>query len=705
MRQRAWVEFSTQLSEGPPAGYDYSAWESIPGTDSKYSPFGVMYDPNETSVPWYPGWSEDPTNGYDYFKKTIVGFHFSEPSDSDAYAPGFEGYNWQPRKYYTYYIERSEVPSELDFGGIEDLERAGFDFGDGWASISWSDLRATGFASVNIGKAVQHVAEEVADRVGATSLVRSALRVKEVHDALSNFTDEAFEVLDYGIGNFENISAAEFDERADRLFRNTQERFLELAEDQLGTSGGATRILKSINIVADVSRGAADLEVVYSRTLDLDGAGIVVLGAEVSSVIGSSHRDVVINSGDSSGSRSDRGQGEFFGISRKFAYDYASLYGGSDVFIGSKSNEFVRGGEGDDALRGYGGSDLFVGGYGRDLLSGGDGDDVLVGGIGADKLYGGDGLDTIDFSQSDRAVSVDLDSGAAFGGDASGDVISSIERVAGSAFQDRLRGTSDADVIGGNDGNDRIYGRDGDDALSGGDGGDYIDAGDGDDLVHGGDGHNVLIGGKGLSDTLSYKGVRSSVWANLENGSSLLSTDRTSGFENVVGGDGGDKLRGGITDNRLSGGGGSDFIAGRGGEDIIFGGSGNDTLHGGEGNDTIIAGSGHDTVFGGLGDDDLKGNAGGDVFVFNRNDATLDLWATDLIIDFVSGLDKILLRGIADSPEDALSRSTVTTGWIPAVVGDEPTLYTVFNFMDINGLEIWVNGATGIKASDILIEP
>jgi RTX calcium-binding nonapeptide repeat (4 copies) len=81
--------------------------------------------------------------------------------------------------------------------------------------------------------------------------------------------------------------------------------------------------------------------------------------------------------------------------------------GGSDVIIGSPSDEFMYGGAGPDLLRGRGGADRLVGGdrvvAGRDIpegspdrLEGGAGPDVLDGRGGRDLLTGGGGRDQLD---------------------------------------------------------------------------------------------------------------------------------------------------------------------------------------------------------------------------------------------------------------------------------------------------------------------
>ncbi|HEB69784.1 MAG TPA: calcium-binding protein, partial [Desulfobulbus sp.] len=117
-------------------------------------------------------------------------------------------------------------------------------------------------------------------------------------------------------------------------------------------------------------------------------------------------------------------------------------------------------------------NDWMRGGAGSDTLHGGAGDDTLIGGIGADILDGGEGRDKADYRYSAAAVDVDLASGTAAGGDAEGDSFTSIENLAGSAFNDTLAGTDE---------NNSLYGNDGDDILAGGLGNDYLKGGAGND--------------------------------------------------------------------------------------------------------------------------------------------------------------------------------------------------------------------------------
>ncbi|MFX4478038.1 hypothetical protein ABTA66_19620, partial [Acinetobacter baumannii] len=72
-------------------------------------------------------------------------------------------------------------------------------------------------------------------------------------------------------------------------------------------------------------------------------------------------------------------------------------------------------------------------------------------------------------------ITVYLDGRTGVGGDAAGDVLSGIEIVKGSAFDDTLGGTTGADALYGQDGNDVLIGGAGADTLVGGNGFDTAD--------------------------------------------------------------------------------------------------------------------------------------------------------------------------------------------------------------------------------------
>ena len=102
----------------------------------------------------------------------------------------------------------------------------------------------------------------------------------------------------------------------------------------------------------------------------------------------------------------------------------------------------------------------FTGGPGNDQLFGGDDSDDLDGGPGNDTLAGGAGRDEVDYSTSTLPVSFDLLAGGAQNGGSLGqDILSGIEDITGTPFNDVLRGTAGENSLDGEAGDDLIEGR------------------------------------------------------------------------------------------------------------------------------------------------------------------------------------------------------------------------------------------------------
>lgn len=218
---------------------------------------------------------------------------------------------------------------------------------------------------------------------------------------------------------------------------------------------------------------------------------------------------------------------------------------GNDTITGAGGADIVFAGAGNDRLFGGGGADLLSGGDGRDSLEGGDGNDTLIGGAGIDTIFGGTGLDIVDYSASDAAVNINLRTWTATGGHAQGDVLSGVDGVIGSAFDDTIIGFDDENAAP----SDFYY--------------NVFEGGAGNDVIEGRGGSDALFGGAD-NDT-------------------------------VLGGDGSDTVEGEDGDDLLSGDGGNDTIAGGAGNDTISGGAGNDTLSGGAGRDIFVFGQGGGT--------------------------------------------------------------------------------------------------------------
>lgn len=218
-------------------------------------------------------------------------------------------------------------------------------------------------------------------------------------------------------------------------------------------------------------------------------------------------------------------------------------------------------------LQGGGGNDYLFGDGAAQTLAGGAGDDVLRGGGGADRLEGGDGTDTASYADAKAGVDVDLAAGIGRHGDAEGDVLTAIENLSGSAFDDRLAGGATAGVLSGMGGND---------VLSGGRAADRLDGGDGNDIV-------------------SYAGRSDAIAVDLASGANG-DNDLLISIEGVEGGSGDDRLLGTASYDRLTGGDGDDRLQGGGSGDLLTGGDGADLFVFGSATDSLNTSIGRDRL-------------------------------------------------------------------------------------------------------------
>ncbi len=238
-------------------------------------------------------------------------------------------------------------------------------------------------------------------------------------------------------------------------------------------------------------------------------------------------------------------------------------------------------------------NDTIIGSSGANRLDGFSGDDLLMGGLGADQLIGGVGFDTASYTDSSVRVNVGLFR-IGIGGTSEGDILTGIEAIIGSAFNDILVGANIAFVrLEGGDGNDTLWDYGGPSALFGGNGNDFM---------VGLGGADAFDGGAGI-DTLGFANSPGAVKVDLAGGRGYWADaegDTYIRMENVFG---------------------SPF------NDIIIGDDGDNRLEGHGGNDILVGGGGTDTLFGG---------AGADTFVFRNN-----AWGGDYIMDFNDGIDRL----------------------------------------------------------------
>jgi len=324
-------------------------------------------------------------------------------------------------------------------------------------------------------------------------------------------------------------------------------------------------------------------------------------------------------------------------------------YVGTGAFTGygNDSDNTITGGSGNDTLFGGAGADQFIGGAGSDIagytdskeavtinlktgvhsgiavgdtytgieaIRGSNFNDTFVGdGSGMD-FDGGAGIDTVDYSGSTAGVNVDIRTGAGIagtGGDAEGTILTNIETVIGSAFNDvlssgpytvvptvRLEGGAGDDIYNINlgltpyiieqagGGNDEVrvsvinangtvlaanverltyvgtgaftgYGNDSDNVITGG---------SGNDTLFGGAGADQFIGGAGY-DIAGYTDSKQAVSINLKTGvhSGIAAGDTYTGIEAIMGSN--------FNDTFVGDGSGIDFNGGAGVDTVDYSGS------------------------------------------------------------------------------------------------------------------------------------
>jgi Ca2+-binding RTX toxin-like protein len=185
-----------------------------------------------------------------------------------------------------------------------------------------------------------------------------------------------------------------------------------------------------------------------------------------------------------------------YGLYVEGTWSNDTLYGTSnaDEIHGLDGNDSLYGGGGNDRLFGDAGNDYLVGGEGNDTVDGGTGNDYIMAGNGNDTLIGGAGSDTLDFSATSVSggITVDLNNGF----NTTGDTISGIENLVGTAFGDILNGDANNNNLKGGAGDDWLFGQAGNDIIDGGIGNDQIQGGSGVDYLYGGAGNDRLTGGQ-----------------------------------------------------------------------------------------------------------------------------------------------------------------------------------------------------------------
>ncbi|OQW38336.1 MAG: hypothetical protein A4C66_12040 [Nitrospira sp. HN-bin3] len=143
--------------------------------------------------------------------------------------------------------------------------------------------------------------------------------------------------------------------------------------------------------------------------------------------------------------------------------------GGASTVDGGAGNDYIRGTGGTDTLKGGAGEDVILSESGFDTINGGTGNDRIISGVGAQKIFGDSGIDTVEYSSSMARVEVNLSLTTLQEGwtysYAYGDILSGIENIVGSSYNDTLTGNAAGNVLTGGHGADRMTGGAGSDVF------------------------------------------------------------------------------------------------------------------------------------------------------------------------------------------------------------------------------------------------
>ena len=176
------------------------------------------------------------------------------------------------------------------------------------------------------------------------------------------------------------------------------------------------------------------------------------------------------------------------------------------------------------------------------------------------------------------------------------------------------------------------------------------------------------------------------------------------GKDMLLGGNGRDWMNGGNDADILKGGNGKDWLYGGNKGDTLRGDKGGDKLSGQNGNDLLLGGDGNDLLIGGAGKDTLRGNSGADTFRFHTAADSKTGSASDVIMGFKKGVDKIDLSPITATP---FTFGGSLTGTGPSVTtkkanGDTRVLVDV-NGDGVTDMRIIVDGVQGLTAGDFIL--
>ncbi len=460
----------------------------------------------------------------------------------------------------------------------------------------------------------------------------------------------------------------------------------------VGTAGNDRLVSKHRDVIV---AGAGD-----DRILGLGGSDIICAGPGNDTITGGRGIDRIYG---------EDGDDQIFG---QLGTDFIHGGSGNDLIVGGKGTDFLSGDAGNDMtlgdtgtdhINGGDGTDRLVGGAGNDQIDGGPGDgDVLYGGPGDDPLnggpgngdhvYGGLGADQVNGGPGDfdvvrgdegfdhmdggggshdiasfatdsppgaggfgfNGVYVDLPNGIAYGagfgvGKTHGtDMLSNVEDVIGSPFDDKIVGDGQDNRIDAGLGNDTIDGGAGTNQVDGGPGSNicsnysqqgsicnrssqpapnttYVGVGSALDgfstvfVVGGAADDHIQVSASGSAFTVSDSAGLTTDASSLTPAGTGCALDASAMTATCV-----SSSISGIDSLALGGGAGPDSISIDGSVPrtlaaYLDGGDGNDVVNGGPEDDFIQGGeSGQDMLDGGGGDDSLQSDTGADVLSARR---------------------------------------------------------------------------------------
>jgi VCBS repeat-containing protein len=390
-------------------------------------------------------------------------------------------------------------------------------------------------------------------------------------------------------------------------------------------------------------------------------------------------------------------------------------------------------------------ADFIYANEGGGTITSGAGSDTVVAGAGVDRIDGGAGTDLVNYSQSTASVTVNLTTGVNSGGYAAGDVLTGVENITGTNYNDTLTGDGAANILTGGSGNDTIEGGAGNDTLDGGAGTDtlsyasatsavrlmpnyygwtypngvqtqvfyaYNTVGAGSDITSGFEN----ITGSNYSDiiNLAYAGTQvnagsgndliadNSNWGLIDGGAGIdtvtfgnnnswggvtvnIATDTTSSSRSWGGSATGDWFTG---IENLIGSVYNDYLAGDSGANAIGGAAGSDWLRGAGGNDVLFGGTGDDLLIGGTGSDALIGGTGVDTASWSGSS---------------SGVTASLATGTAyggdagtQGAATAYANASLVAGWgFSEGSGTTATAISGSQTVILKGTTSWVTGEAG----------